>query len=202
MIRRTLAVLAVLSLTPLAAEAQSYRCVGKDGKRYYGSTIPSACYGVPVEQLSPQGMVVKRIDPAGSEKERLLKEAAEAKKREEDAAARESARRNHALLATYTSEKDIDQARARALEENAKAVRDVESRIAALRTRQSGYQKELEFYKDKGEPPAKLREDVKSVEDELSAQSHLLEAKKRESDSINARYDDDKKRYARITGAR
>ena len=42
----------------LAAEAQSYRCIGKDGKRYYGSTIPSACYGVPVEQLSPQGRLL------------------------------------------------------------------------------------------------------------------------------------------------
>lgn len=202
MIGRILFTLAALSLAPLAAEAQSYRCVGKDGKRYYGSTIPAACYGTPVEQLNAQGMVVKRIDPAASEKERLLKEADEVKKREDEAAAREAARRNHALLATYTSEKDIDEARARALDENSKAMRDVESRIAALRTRQSGYQKELEFYKDKGEPPAKLREDVKSVEDELGAQNQLLEAKKRESASINARYDEDKKRYARITGGR
>ena len=66
------------------AEAQSYRCVGKDGKRYYGSVVPHECYGLPIEQLNAQGMIVRRIDPAGSEKERLAKEAAETKKREED----------------------------------------------------------------------------------------------------------------------
>jgi hypothetical protein len=40
--RRTLAILALLAAAPLAAEAQSFRCVGKDGKRYYGSTAPAA----------------------------------------------------------------------------------------------------------------------------------------------------------------
>jgi hypothetical protein len=199
---KTVAILAALTLAPLAADAQSYRCVGKDGKRYYGSTIPVECYGKPVEQLNAQGLVVKRIDPEGSEKERLAKEAADAKKREEAAAAREVARRNHALLATYTSEKDIEEARARALAGNTKAIQEVETRLEAIRKRQSGYEKELEFYKGKNEPSAKLRDDIKSAEDDLKAQQQLLEVKKREVDSINARYDDDKKRYAQLTRRR
>jgi hypothetical protein len=199
---KTVAILAALTLAPLAADAQSYRCVGKDGKRYYGSAIPVECYGKPVEQLNAQGLVVKRIDPEGSEKERLAKEAADAKKREQAAAAREVARRNHALLATYTSEKDIEEARARALAENTKAIQDVETRLEAIRKRQSGYEKELEFFKGKNEPSAKLRDDIKSAEDDLKAQQQLLEVKKREVDSINARYDDDKKRYAQLTRRR
>lgn len=199
---RRLAVLVVLALAPLAAEAQShsYRCIAKDGKRYYGWVIPAECAGRPVEQLNSQGLVVKRIDPEHAEKQRLLKEATEARKREEEAIAKDSARRNQALLATYTSEKDIEDARARALAENTKAVREVENRIEAIRKRQSGYDKDLEVYKGKGvEAPAKLREDLKSAEDELKAQEQLLEVKKREASTINARYDDDKKRYATIT---
>jgi Spy/CpxP family protein refolding chaperone len=195
---RILATLAVLTLAPAAAEAQTYRCVSKDGKRYYGSTIPHECYGMPVEQLNSQGMLVRRIDPEGTEKARLAKDAADAKKREEDAAAREAGRRNRALLATYTSEKDIDEARARALAENSKAIKEVESTLEAVRKRQAGYGKELEFYKGKNEAPAKLRDDIKNAEDELKAQQQLLEAKKRETDSINARFDDDKKRYAAL----
>jgi hypothetical protein len=196
------AVLALLVLAPLAAGAQSYRCVGKDGKRYYGSTIPAPCYGQPVEQLSAQGTVIQRIDPQASAKERVAKEAAEAKKRDQDAAQRETARRNSALLATYTSEKDIDDARARALAETTKAVREVEMRIQAIRERQAGYDKELEVTKRADEAPAKLREDLQSAENDLKANQQLLEAKKREMDSINARYDDDKKRYGQITGRR
>src|SRR6185295_11015196 len=50
--------LVALVATPLAAMAQgtlTYRCVGKDGKKYYGSTIPKPCYGQPIEQLNAQG---------------------------------------------------------------------------------------------------------------------------------------------------
>jgi hypothetical protein len=199
-----LAVLALASFEAHAdpAQAHSYRCVGKDGKRYYGSTIPRECYGLPVEQLNAQGMLVKRVDPVAEEKQRLAKEAAEARKREQEAAAREAARRNQALLATYTSEKDIDEARARALADNTKATRDVEARIDEIRKRHSAYEKELSSYKGKGEPPAKLREDLHSAESELKVHEQLLEAKKREVEAINTRYDEDKKRYAQITRGR
>jgi len=197
-----LAVLAALTLAPLAAGAQSvsYRCIAKDGKRYYGWVIPAECTGRPVEQLNSQGLVVKRIDPEHAEKQRQLKEATDERKRQEEAIAKDSARRNQALLATYTSEKDIDDARARALAENAKAVRDVETRLEGIRTRHAGYQKDVEPYKAKGvEAPAKLREDMKSAEDDLKAQEQLLEVKKNEAVKINARFDDDKKRYAAIS---
>src|SRR5262245_12517621 len=59
---------ALLALAPLSAAAQDkaglmYRCTGKDGKRYYQSTIPPACYGMKMEIINNQGNVVKRIDP-------------------------------------------------------------------------------------------------------------------------------------------
>jgi hypothetical protein len=202
MTSRSAAWLVLLALAPLAADAQSYRCIARDGKRYYGSIIPAECFGRPVEQLNGQGLVVKRIDPEGAEKERLLKEATEARKREEEAASRESARRNRALLATYTSEKDIDDARARALAENGKVVREIEDRLESIRKRQTGYEKEVEAFKGKGEAPAKLRDDLKNAEDELKANQELLATKKREVGLINARYDDDKKRYSAITKQR
>lgn len=202
MASRILVTAAVLMLAPLGADAQSFRCVGKDGKRYYGSVIPHECVGQLVEQLNSQGMVIKRIDPEGSEKERLAKEAEAAKKREDDAAAKEAARRSRALLATYTSEKDIEEARARALADNQKAIKEVEGRIEAIRKRQGSYEKELEFYKGKNQPPAKLAEDMKSAEDDLKVQQELLAAKKREVEGINAKYDEDKKRYAELTRKR
>jgi len=110
---------AALLAAPLAALAQpkeqyTYRCTGKDGKKYYGQTIPQACLGMPLELINKQGLVVKRIDPEGDEKARLAKEADAEKKRELEAAQKDAQRRNRALLATYTSEKDIEEARGRA----------------------------------------------------------------------------------------
>jgi hypothetical protein len=146
-------------------------------------------------------MVVRRIDPEGEEKERAEKAAAEAKAKEEEAATREQSRRNRALLATYTSERDIEDARARALKDNQSAVRDVENKIEALKKRRAGYDKELEFYKDKkgAQLPSKLAEDIKNTEIDLKAQEDLLAIKQKEVDVINARYDEDKKRYVELT---
>ena len=198
---RLIAIAAVLAMLPLAGLADTYRCIAKDGKRYYGSVIPAECQGRPVELLNGQGLVVKRIDPEGAEKERMAKEAADGRKRQEESAARETARRNQALLATYTSEKDIDDARARALVENTKATQQVASRIEELRKQQAGYQKQADGFKGK-DLPAGLEHDLKTVEADLKAQEQLLEVKKREAETINARYDDDKKRFSALNQPR
>ena len=207
-----LAVLAAsgLMLTPLVAQAQkkdeqyAYRCIGKDGKKYYGQTIPQACLGQPLELINKQGMVVKRIDPARDEKARLAKEAEEQKKREMELAQKDAQRRHRALLATYTSEKDIEEARGRALREHQQQLQEVETRIEAIKKRQARHEKDLELYKDngKGTPPARLQEEVTNAEIDLKAQETLLAAKKKEAESINARYDDDRRRYQEATGVK
>lgn len=204
-------------LAPLAAAAQgagqTYRCIGTDGKKYYEQVMPPQCLGQKIDILNSQGQVIRRIDPQGDEKQREAKQAEAAKRREEDKLAREERRRNNALLATYTSEKDIEDARARALVENDKQIKQVKARIAEIKKRQAGFDKEMEFYKEgaaadkkkgpagsKGpKPPAKLVDDMRMAEVDLKAQEQLLEAKQREVDGINAKYDEDKKRYLDLT---
>lgn len=188
-----------LIAVPLAAGAQSYRCVGKDGKKYYGQTIPSQCLGLPVEQLNAQGIVVKRFDAQATADERAKKETEEAERKKREAISKEEGRRNRALLATYTSEKDVEEARARALKENQIAVKEIEARIAALKKRHAGLAKEIGAAQTKGTPQPKLNEDLKNAEIDLKAQEGLLAAKKQDVDAINARYDEHKKRYVELT---
>ena len=203
------AVCALALLAPLAASTQpkeqyTYRCIGSDGKKYYGQTVPQACLGRPMELINKQGLVVKRIDPEGEEKARLAKEAEAEKKRELDAARQDVLRRNRALLATYTSEKEIEEARNRDLRYHQKGIEEVERRIADIKKRQVQFEKELALFNDasKGSPPPRLKEEVSNAEIDLKAQQGLLEAKKKEAASINARYDEDKRRYQEAIGKR
>ena len=209
-LRFALIAVAALGLVPLAADAQSFRCAGKDGKKYYGSTIPQECFGQTVEQLSAQGTVIRRIDPQSEEKQRATKGVDEAKKRKQDEVAREAQRRNRALLATYSSEKDIEEARDRALTDNQKQVKEIQVRIDGIKKRQTGFDKEMEFYnegpapksgkaKPPPKPPAKLMEDINTAEIDLKAQENLIEIKKKEVEAINAKYDEDKRRYVQLT---
>src|SRR4029077_6965871 len=105
----------------------------------------------------------------GDEKARAEKEAAAAKAKEQEASSKEDLRRGRALLATYTSERDIEEARKRALEDNESAVRDVEMKIEALKKKRSGYEKEIAAYRDpasksKGEVPFRLTSDLRNAE--------------------------------------
>ncbi len=179
---------AALMLAPLASEAQSYRCVGKDGTKYYGSTVPRQCIGQSVEELNAQGRVVARIDPEGSEKERAAKEARQARAREELSAQREAARRNRALLATYASVEDIDAARERALAENRKTMLEIQARIDRIRKAQAD--------------PARPAGELRNAESELKYHEQTLAAKQKEEESINAKYSSDRKRYTELTGTR
>ena len=179
---RRLALFATLALLPLAVAAQStYRCTGKDGKKYYGQSIPPQCVGVVIEQLSASGTVIKRIDAQASADQRAKKEADEAERRKQEALAKEQGRRDQALLATYSSEKDVEDMRRRALEDNQRLADQIESKIAALKERAG-----------KGDAGAGS---------ELRMQEGLLETKKKEAQAINAKYDEDRKRYQALTGA-
>ena len=171
-----------LAVLPFAAQAQSYRCVGKDGKKYYGQSVPPQCAGLPMEQLNAQGVVVKHIDAQASADERARKEAEDADRKKREAISKEEGRRDRALMATYTSEKDVLDARARALESNRQQVMEGEAKIAALKKRRTA-----------------PNENVASIDMELKAQEGLLAAKKKEADAISARYEEDRKRYVELT---
>jgi hypothetical protein len=191
----------------LQAQVRSYRCVTKGGRKYYGSTVPPQCTGELVEALSAQGTVLFRIDPPLTPEQRAAKAAAEkqaaqteAAKREAARAAEVQARRDRALLQTYSDEQDIERVRQRALASNREAAAQVQARIAQLRARQEQLAKEGARHKDGSQASDKFQQDVKAVAYDLSLQEQLLESRKREAAEINARYDEEKRKYRELTG--
>jgi hypothetical protein len=191
----------------LQAQVRSYRCKTKDGRRYYGSTVPSQCRGELVEALSAQGTVLFRIDPPLTPEQRAAKEAEEEKaaaaeqaKREAENAARVQARRDQALLQTYTSEQDIESVRQRAIRDNEAATAQVHARIALLKRRQDSLAQEAAKYKDPDDIPEKIRQDARAVAYDLSLQEQLLASRRREASAINAKYDEEKRKYRQLTG--
>ena len=173
------ALLSLPMLLSFPAAAQSFRCVGKDGKKYYGQSLPPQCVGQSVEQLNAAGMVVKRFDAQASADERAKKQAEEADRKKRDALSKEEGRRDRALLATYSSAADVDQARKRALEGSQAQIRELEAKVAGLQRRKAAKE---------------------NVDAELKVDGDLLALKRKEAESINHRYDDDKKRYLELTG--
>ncbi len=192
------AMLALAAAQPAPAQQRMYKCVDAKGKVYYTQVPPSECLGKETEELSRQGQVIKRSEAALTPQQQAAREAERRKKQEEEIAAREERRKNQALLNTYPVESDIEEARSRALKDNELAIKETEKRIEAALKRRKSLESEKEFYARKTLPP-KLQDDIKNNETELKNQQELLAAKKKQVLQINAKYDDDKKRYRELT---
>lgn len=184
------------------ADAQTYRCVGKDGRKYYGQVPPPQCTGQSTEMLNSQGLVIHQPPPGDAKKTNTTAKAQPAKKEVEDPAAREQRLRNSALLDTYANEREIELARSRALEEIGRARKEIEKRIDEAKKRQAKAKSELEFYKGSGNPPQALEAAALSAAQDIKSQQNLLQHKMKEADDINAKYDADKRRFIELTGSR
>lgn len=199
---RTVLVTTALLATALApaashAQARMYKCVDSAGKTYYTQTPPKECLGRTVDELDKRGNVTRRNEVLTPEQQ-AARDAERRKKAEEDMAAKEERRKNAALLNTYSSEKDVEEARARALKAGNEAIRDTEKRITDGEKRRAALNQEAEFYKKTAMPP-KLKQDIQNNENEIKNQQELLNVKKKEIGLINAKYDEDKRRFVELT---
>jgi hypothetical protein len=170
------------------------------GKVVYTDKLPPEVAGKASEQLNRHGAVVRRNDAAPTPEQLAAREAERKKRLEDEIAAKEEKRRNAALLNTYSSANDIDEARERALKANTEAIQDAERKLAEAQKREKALAAEAEFYQKKP-MPKQLQQEVQNNQSALKATSELLEAKRKETAAINARYDEDKRRFLELTKA-
>jgi len=192
---------ALLFSAHIAAQQRMYKCVDDKGKVYYTQVPPKECIGRDTQEISRQGRVTKRTEAALTPEQQAAREEERKKQQGQEIAAREEKRKNQALLNTYSSEKDLEDARGRALKDNEVAIQESEKRIAGAEKRKKELEAEKEFYLKKPMPP-KLLDALKNNEVEIRNQRELLEAKKKQVANINAKYDEDKRRYLELTGAK
>jgi hypothetical protein len=193
----------LLALAPAAAQERMYKCVDARGKVYYTQVPPPECLGRDTQELNKSGTLIRKnpaVVPLSPAQEQA-REAERKKKLEDEEKLKEDRRKNLALLNTYSSEKDIDDARARALEEAKVAIADTERSIAGAQKRHTELEAEKEFYVKKP-MPLKLKRDISNNEIEITNQTVLLDAKKKEISTINAKYDEDRRRYIELTSGK
>ena len=193
----TLLACALVLAAPAAAQKLYKYTDPVTGQVTYSDKLPSSVAGKANEQLNRQGTVVKRNEAAPTAEELAARDAERKKKLEEAMAAKEEKRKNTALLNTYSNERDIDEARARALKANDEAIKETERKVAEVQKRQRQLAAEAEFY-EKSPMPRQLKQDIQNTETALKAHTDLLESKRRDTATINAKYDEDRRRYAEL----
>jgi hypothetical protein len=197
----TATVLMVLALIFAApAHATTYKWIDDQGVVHYTDKIPPEALNKGNVELNKQGLPVKKTDPALTPEQRKAREAEEARAQQvaKDRALVE--RRDRALLATYTTEGEIDLARTRAVSTIDAQVQSATAYSATLNKRKLDLEGKKAALGDKPIPPV-LEREAANINEELAKQADLIAAKQKEIIIVTARYDADKKRWKELRTA-
>ena len=182
------------------AAAKMYKWVDDKGVTHYGETIPPEYANKDRAELNKAGRLVDKKEVLTPE-ERLAKEQADAKKRDEEEAVLEKKRRDKALVNTYSNVEEIDLARNRNLQQVEARINSINSQVKMSNDNLLGHQKEVAGLTKAGRKiPAYLREDLQESQTRLTKVQQDLEKAMAEKTALNARYDADKVRYKELTG--
>lgn len=168
-------------------------CCEIDGKRTCGDPPPAQCLDK-AKTVFNKGGASKEVEAPLTAEQRAAREAEAARKAEQDKKIAEQERRDRALLASYSSEGEIDAARDRALAVIEKNAAQAEARLDAATKRQAKLAQEAEFYKNKPQPP-KLQSQIRENEEELASQKKIFEQKEADIQAVKTRFEAEKQRY-------
>jgi hypothetical protein len=178
--------------------ADTFECVGADGKTHVGQPVPPECIGRATYRITSDGRKIL-VDPGALTPEQQAKKDAEKKIKDEEEKRRlECQRRDKALVTTYTKAEDIDVARDRALQQATDAITGTRQHIADTQALQIKLRKDADAYKGK-KIPAELKQQIDEADRDIGNNQLLVVTQRKELDGIRERYAAEKKRYLEIT---
>lgn len=193
-----LCLLFALGLPPGAAAQTLYRWTDANGVVHYSERLPTEATGKATAQLNRHGTLIKRHAAALTPEEIAAQEAAAREAESALARAREEERRNEALLATYASVQDLDEARERALLQNQEALDQAQHQLEQAQLRRAELEQQTRGLDDTA-LPARLARQLAANATELQQARELLATRQEAALSIAQRFDADKRRYLQLT---
>jgi hypothetical protein len=200
-VRQGATALAAALFFAAASHAATYKWVDERGVVHYTDHLPPEQVDKARVELGKDGLPVRKVDPAPTPEQRRAKDADEAKAREAARTKEELARRNRALLQSYTSEAEIVLARQRALSTLEGVIQSAQAYSEQLANRKTEAERRKAGYAGRTVPAALERELV-AVNAELGQQADLVTQKKREIAEVTAKYDGILARWRELAGDR
>lgn len=187
-------------LAGFPAAAATYKWVDENGVVHYTDRVPPEAINRGNVELNKQGVPVRKTEPALTPEQRRAKATEDEKRRLQEKQQAEAERRDFALLASYTSENEIDLSRQRALATIEAVLTTSQAFHEQLSRRKADLEKQRAGYQGKPIPIA-LEREYQGVLTELDRQAELVKGKKAEYSATAARYDADRARWRELSAA-
>lgn len=177
-----------------------YKWVDENGVTHYGESIPPQYRAQGGAEMNKRAITVREIDPMATPAQRqaaLEKQRLESEEKKRVAA---QARRDRALLNTYTSPGEIEEARDRNLALPRQAISGLQPRVDQGRARLVELQGKADAIEKSGKPvPERLQDDIAEQQAELEGLGAEIARHEAHIERIRARYDADRARYVELT---
>ncbi|HZV54926.1 MAG TPA: hypothetical protein VFF82_08300 [Rhodocyclaceae bacterium] len=190
--------LLALAGATLPAVARTYCCTDDGGRRVCGDVVLPQCLKRPYQEFNAQGVVARQHEGPLTAEQRAQRDAELARKKEEERRAADEERLNRALLASYSSARDIDAKRDRMLAEANTGLKLLQERYDVALARKQKFLAEAELFQKRPMPEA-LKLNMRDNQAELASLQATLDDRRREIAAIQTRFDDEKRRYLRVS---
>lgn len=190
-----------LALFAVPAAARIYCCNDDRGRRICGDILPAKCQTRAYNEFNTQGVLKKAYEAPLTPEQRVQREADLAHKKAEEHEAAELARRDKAMMASYSSVADIDSKHSRTVASARAEIKAAEEGLEGAHARLEKLQKNAERYNaEKKQVPEILRANLRDSQTDILARQAALEAKRKDLVKIENDYERDRRRYIELTG--
>lgn len=197
--RAPLTAFVLLAVLP-AAQAQLYVCTDARGRTYTGDRPPPECADRAVRELRKDGSVRRLIEPPLTPEQRAARDAEVKRQQEEAEKQRAQMRRDLALLETYASEAEIEDARNRALGSRQQLIARAQERLQQHERDRKKLDSEAEFYANRA-LPEKLKRAYDTNAALVRSEGRVMDEVRADMDRVNARFDGELARFRALVNA-
>lgn len=188
----------LVSVAPGASAQLLYCCVDQKKITHCSDSLPQQCIGKAYTIRGRDGKLVKDVPPPMTPEQRKAKEELDKKRAQDEIARKEQGLKDKALLATYSSEAEVDKARLRAEKEVEDGLKQTETKLAEVEKKKADLL-DKNVIKEKMSPEEKAKKQA-DLEHEISTLRELLELKKKDMETVRQKFAEDKRRFIEIKG--
>jgi hypothetical protein len=195
-----LALLPALLCGGEALAERIYKWVDENGEIQYGDRVPPQYSSQERSVINNQGQTVKVYEAAKTPEQKAEEQSLARQQAEQKKLAEQQAVRDHSLLATYSSEEDMLEARDSKIASVDTLIQLTNSRIGSMQQRLGELTNDAaEFERSGKKLPEGLVNQMKNTREQIRQNEEFAKNKEREKEQIAQKFDEDIKRYRELT---
>ncbi len=180
------------------AHAALYKWTDERGIVHYSDQMPADAVNRANVELGRSGLTIRKNEQVRPTAKNLPKtETEEQQIRAAERAKVLAARRDRALLESYTSEGEIDLSKTRALATIDGQIQSAQAFIGQMRKRRDELEAKSTTYAPRP-VPGEIKREIETIDAEIARQNSFVSGKQKEAEATAARYEADKQRFREL----